>query len=45
MPGTAATVSKTTALCPYFFLKNVSAINLNNLVKPKAILSLRFSGL
>ena len=45
LPGTAATVSNTTARCPYLFLKKVSATNLKNLVNPNAMRSLIFSGL
>jgi hypothetical protein len=40
MPGTPATVSSTTALCPYLLAKNVSAINLKNLVIALANISL-----
>ena len=45
IPGTAATVSRTTALWPYLFLKKVSAKNRKNFVKDKATLSLKFLGL
>ena len=45
IPGTAATVSKTTALWPYLFLKKRSARNLKNFVNDRATLSLRFFGL
>jgi hypothetical protein len=36
IPGTPATVSKTTALWPYLLAKNASAKNLNSLTAPYA---------
>ena len=44
MPGTAATVSKTIALCPYLFAKKVSAHHLRSQVILFANLSLNVTG-
>ena len=45
IPGTPATVSNTTALCPYLCAKNVSAKNLKNFAILNAILFLIYSPL